>query len=907
MKQLLKELTDDNKRITLRSRYLLLRICCLLITAFIFAGFSIEYTQAASGLKIYDYTTKKQSTYNGKQPKVTLNGKSIGDASTPGILVNGIALLPYTDIFENSIIDAQCSYNEEKGTVSISKYDITIKMTIGSKKATLNGKTVTLPVAPMKLKYVDAKEVKVLVPSRYVAETLGLGYTWYEEKSTVAIEKKSIQLTFNDGDEFEYTGAQCSVTIDGKKVNLGSMPNIITNDTAMLRAKTVFADSKIDADYTYNKANSSVTLSKNGNKLVMTIGSNTAYLNNKQVKLDTAPILVKNCETGSSYVMVPGNFTANSLGYNYQWSNSTRTSIITSKKSSSGGSSNTDPELGDSGVVNETGTIIKQWKATDTSYGKSSGVHELNGAASTDSTGSIYAVSRDYNNDRLNEETFLLVTTAPFHKVNSSSSGNTITIQADQMGCTDQTYQVYGSSSNFVNLIKTSNNTEKNSTTIDFQLLQDNYQYDISMSEDGLILYVTVYMNAVTSAVVGTNSAGDYLTLTGLSPLKVTISEQTGVLYLDIPYTVSSLGNLYAEVTGTKYLKLLYTVSYPDKTQFVLQMNEGYTYYFMESDNQYTLILQTKGQTQEPGTPGSGNEDPETPVDIDKSQYEITIPKPESVIRSMITDEDYYFSNYFVIRIPGDYTGYFKEHTITHTSNVISSISVTANSKNETVIKIATTKLQGYEIASDNENIYINIGNPKDIYKNIVVLDPGHGGSAVGAQYNGSYEKDVNLKILYTVGKKYFNSDPSKLKVYYIRTTDVDMSLNDRAAFSKKVGADLFVSLHMNAGDSSASGTEVYYSKNNNSANSAGLTSSKLANAMLTNIVDEYGLKSRGVKSAAFVVIDRNTVPAILIELGFLSNKGDHAKLVDSTYQDIAAKTIYDTLLQVFEDYPTGR
>jgi N-acetylmuramoyl-L-alanine amidase len=216
--------------------------------------------------------------------------------------------------------------------------------------------------------------------------------------------------------------------------------------------------------------------------------------------------------------------------------------------------------------------------------------------------------------------------------------------------------------------------------------------------------------------------------------------------------------------------------------------------------------------------------------------------------------------------------------------------------------------LQGYEIFTDEDYIYVNVGNPRDIYKNIVVLDPGHGGTAPGAIYNDVKEKNLNFKILYEIGKNFFNSDPSKLKVYYTRETDVDISLADRAAFADKIGADLFVSLHMNANtNKSVYGTEVYYSNSNNKKNKAGLNSETLAKLFVNNISSSLKTNNRGTRAAQYTVVHKNTVPAVLIELGFMSNSSDFAKITDSSFQYNAAKAIYETLLQVFELYPTGR
>jgi len=79
-------------------------ICMTLIIAFLFANLTYVKSEAATGLKIYNETSKKEINYKDKQIKVTLNGKKISKDQTPGILENGIALLSYEDIFMNSNI-----------------------------------------------------------------------------------------------------------------------------------------------------------------------------------------------------------------------------------------------------------------------------------------------------------------------------------------------------------------------------------------------------------------------------------------------------------------------------------------------------------------------------------------------------------------------------------------------------------------------------------------------------------------------------------------------------------------------------------------------------------------------------------------------------------------------------------
>jgi len=945
----------------------LMAFCLLFVVFSLFTGFFAEDAYAAASFKIYDYSSGKTTLYDGIVPIVTLNGAKIGDDRAQGILVNGVALLPYDIIFEKSLIAADCSYDKSKESVTISKYGIKISLTVGSKKAVVNGKTVNLSVAPMKVKYVDSGLTKILVPSRFVSESLGLGYIWNSSQRTISIEKKTISLSYNNGAIFEYSNLQTRVSIDGVNIDLGKMPGIIVNNIAMLRAKRVFSDSAIAAEYSYNSKDKKITLKKGDRVLVMTIGSKTAYLNDKKIELENAPLLVTNHETGSSYVMVPGRSTAASLGYDYVWDKAASTSRISSKAStdSSGGASssnnsqgsdasnsntstnnpantagssgsnlnqgsnntggslsggnqngsNVAPELGDDGVYAGPSRLLYEWNANTLLY-NSNGVRKIAGSMSYNGiVGQVYYATYDSINRTANSDTFMFVSSLPFGDITSSSNAGVINISVKNFACVDQFYQLNESQSKMVNIITMYNNSGNNEAIIQLNVRTEDYQYDISMTDDKQILFVTVYKNAISKAQLGLDDAGDCIVLDSLAPVRAELTDYEGQIIVKLPYVVNALGDFSSGIEGAKFIRHINVSSADDATYILLTADPGYEYYFAEKDNKFILLLRPQGSIlgQSDSNPDDWTdlpdddyEEPETVIK-DKSSYEIVIPRPADVKRSMISDEDFYHDGYFVIRLKGDYTGFFGSNSIKQSSANIKEIKISLTNNGETEIRVYTTKLQGYRIATDSEAICVDMGEPREIYKNIVVLDPGHGGPANGAQYFGAKEKDINLTILYTIGKKYFNSDTSKLKVYYTRYRDVDMGLSERAAFTQKVGADLFVSLHMNAAAQSARGTEVFYSVKSNSPNKAGLNSQKLAEILNTRLCSILGTKNRGVKTENHTVTYKNTVPAVLIELGFMSNEEDFALLTDEQFQDKAARTIYETLLEVFEKYPTGR
>lgn len=859
-------------------------LCFLMITVSIIIGLTATKAEAATGLKIYNYNTKATSNYTGKQVKVTYNGAVISKSNTPGILVNGVAMQPYDDIFKSSGIAATCSYNTSKGTITISKSNKKIIMKIGSKSATVNGKTVKLSVAPIKMKYVAANKIKILVPSKLVSESLGLRSTWYSTKNTVAIVNPSLQISINNGATTSYTGAQAKATVNGKSINLTTMPNLLINGTTMVRARAVFADSTIKAGYNYDSAKKTITLKRDSKILVMTIGSKTALLNNVKKSMTEAPFLVTNKQTGKSYIMVPGSFTATSLGCSYAWSNATLTSAFTTT------ASNNDAELGDSGDPTETGVILNQWAEDKTKYSIATGIHELTQVNQITETGKISKVSHDTTNTKSNSETFLFESSTLLGNVTSSITGKKLTLQVNNTSCDDTTYQAQDMNSTLLNTITTTNKADTSGTTIELDLLKDNSQYDISYLADNKTLAVTVYTNTVISGVVGNNNDAEYLVLNGFDVLNATVAEASGSITITLPNCTNSLGDISADIQGSKYIKKVTSVTTAGNTQITLTMSGDYICTSKENGKQLTITLQPS----------------KIPVVKDTSKYEIVVPLPDGVKANMISDEDYYYNKYFVIRLQGNHKSYFTDHKITNTSGSVSGITTSLNSSGNTEIKISTTSIQGYSLSVDGQNLYINVGNPSEIYKNIVVLDPGHGGVATGTMKDRIIEKNLNFKILYTVGKKYFDKDPAKLKVYYTRVGDYNISLADRGAFAKKVGADLFVSLHMNSaiGSTSAKGTEVYYSAANNKANKSGLTSKMFASSMVSNLSGAIGASNRGVKEAAYVVIKNNTVPAILIELGFLTNSTDYSIVTNEKKQDLAVKSMYNTLLKLFEKYP---
>lgn len=179
----------------------------------------------------------------------------------------------------------------------------------------------------------------------------------------------------------------------------------------------------------------------------------------------------------------------------------------------------------------------------------------------------------------------------------------------------------------------------------------------------------------------------------------------------------------------------------------------------------------------------------------------------------------------------------------------------------------------------------------------VVVLDPGHGGSDSGAAANGLKEKDLTLKIA-----TYCKQELEKyngVKVYMTRSSDTYVSIDGRVNYAASVGADVFVSIHINsATNTGAAGAEVYY-PNNNYRPSLGTEGKNLASAIEKKLV-ALGLADRGVKIrnsgtgntyadgslADYYGVIRQSkqagFPGIIVEHAFISNASEAKKYLGS-------------------------
>jgi len=230
-------------------------------------------------------------------------------------------------------------------------------------------------------------------------------------------------------------------------------------------------------------------------------------------------------------------------------------------------------------------------------------------------------------------------------------------------------------------------------------------------------------------------------------------------------------------------------------------------------------------------------------------------------------------------------------------------------------------------------NLMVDLG-PMDVTRSIdvrtVVVDPGHGGSDVGTVgHNRTYEKNVNLEVAKRLKRLL---ERQGFGVVMTRDDDRHVALAERAEIANNAGGDCFISLHCNAWyNDGAKGVETYFLSPAKSdwsqsveatENQAGAqtddvdfivwelvqnrfisSSSDLAEVVQRSVSERLDVTDRGVRQAGFRVLVGAFMPAVLVEMGFLSNPGEERRLGRSSYQQDIAEAIAEAVVEFRDRY----
>lgn len=886
-----------------RRKTLIRRFCAGLILALLVSCLlpnTVRQTEAASGIRIYNNNTKQTTIYTGKQVKYQSNTRTVS-MEMPGIIIDNIALASYEELFQSEL-GLQCTYQSSSGRISISDGEHTISMQLGSKTATVDGKTLSMPVAPVKLRFVDYGIEKIYVPTRFISEHLGYSYVWVSTSATAKITK-TLSLSL-DGTSYYYNSALYRVRVEEELLDLGHLPAFSYHGVVLGRAKKIFET----AGCSFSQSDTGLVISVGDLSFSMNFGSKTAYLNGKKLILAEAAYLAKNEEKNVSYAVVPLEAVAELLGFELSYTETEQ--VFSLHKTSKTGSAVLTESVGivessASSADVEKDSLLFQWESKvafePVLEEASACVHTIS-TEQTENTYAFLGLARYWKQFQTGAETFFFETDGQFSYVESEQDDTgAIRVSVHHAGTLNAGIVNVGLP--LVNNYSISLDPD-NTVDLKFQVNSKNLRYSLSLLDENRTLCVTVYPNFLTKVSGHRQKNSDVIVLYGVQKEDLSLIEDNGMLHLTLPTTTNCTEDQFYQNTESRYLQYCLINQMTEGTRITVLMNAGQKYY-LYSDPEYVSVHFTDQETEETdqGILFSTDSDMTASLPDDR----LVIPLPDGITPAQVSDQDNYLSSNFVLSIKGNHVSFFKNNPPSNPYAMITGSSVYYNSSTDTTNLSFDTKLIcAYQYEFFNGYLIVNVARPNELYSKIVVLDAGHGGIDPGASRNKMKEKDLNYTILNQMAKAYFEN--SGIKVYYTRLSDVKIDLYKRADFASEVCADFFISLHMNANNStSVKGTQVYYSTSNNRKNAAGLNSMALAKTLVNNLSAALGTKNRGISTADFVVVKYNSVPAVLIELGFMTNEAELKNLSDPVFQKKAAKTIYDTVVQLFDAYPTGR
>ncbi len=675
----------------------------------------------------------------------------------------------------------------------------------------------------------------------------------------------NFKITY-DGKTYTYNKERVYLYVNSKQVENLPLEPIILNDYTLVPARESFE--KIGASVTWIKDTDQVQVVYKDMVVLMKINDNNATVNGQLFNMSIPPKLI------NSKTMIPVRFVSEAMGLTVNWDNNTRIINIS------------EPIVQD--TTTETTTI------TETTTQVQKADIEIEKIEMPDSDERTFSI---YSNKKIEK----------FQQVILEDGSVAIDIYNSYNSIKETNME---SITEFISNV-TIENKENNITRFIFKtkssVLNNNF-----LSEDGKILYVNFGGNPIKKIEAYNDGTNDILKLYGEFAPDVNISKNSTNDLINIEIKNSAIVNLTESIKEMKYIN---TLDYSKSTDILVNIEasikEDVSYSNKKEDNITVItigknISDTNNNNNSNNNTNNNNNNNNSNNNNITSSRQFKIEKKDNVSINInnIKHTDNYLNKKYILTFDKDITSLIDmgEHKVNN--DLVDNILV-ENVNGVTQMVINCKKITAINVTEDNKYIYINMLLPKEKYKNIVVIDPGHGGAAPGTSGNGLVEKDINLDIALRLDKLFEAN--SEVKAYFTRLEDVNPSFNDRTNMSNEVG-DMFISIHQNAsgnGGSGPNGTEVFYLNPNTS--DRGLTSKAMAEILQKTLLEQLNTLDRKIKTSNLIVLRNNKMPAVLCEIGFLSNPTEAARLGKPEFRQQVAQAIYDGTMEILEQYPSVR
>lgn len=644
---------------------------------------------------------------------------------------------------------------------------------------------------------------------------------------------------FYNGKHHAYAAKEVKIEIDGKAMVPKDMPAVIIDGRTMLPMRQIAQE--LGCEVNWNEAAKQIYVMRGSDIIVFTVDSKTGYENGKEFTMDV-PATIVNDRT-----MLPVRALADALHLNIKWDDPNRIVSIQS---------------GDTVVKDEP----KAPESGQTTAGTLTGI-QTPSAKDADQTFTIQAdgpMGR-YEKTFVDDQKIVL----DFYGAKSSLPG-----------------EITKTNSDIVTGIRTATheNNGDSFTRVVFDL-SGKKDYEVTQSADKKNITISFGKTTVDKISAVHSQNKDIITIggTGSFGASVAMTADPQKIIVTIPNCQSNLSDKINTDELQYVLDGKVDTSKGNTVELVLAVEDLVQYSYRE-ENQ-NLILEIYPTTLKN-------------MCYDKNANVLYLDKKEKIDTGSVKFEDHYLDGYFDVTLPGDYESDYGYGTYDVKGTVVENIEVSTKGGN-TTFRFKQNRISAYEVTDEGDSYAIRVKNPKEVCDKVLLLDAGHGGKDPGTSGNGMQEKNLNLTIAQKIAQKLQGSG---IKVYMTRDSDVYPENSTRAKTANDI-ADLMVSIHMNSGPETANGTETLYQVHAND-NGARLTSKQLAEILQGKVVSATGNTNRGAKLWTDVLIlNRTTVPSVIVEVIFITNTGDALKISNPAYQDQVAQAIADGIQEAVK-YP---
>ena len=693
-----------------------------------------------------------------------------------------------------------------------------------------------------------------------------------------------------DKNIYKYNDRVVTIEINGTEIKEADMPAIILDGRTLVPVREVFESKSIGASVEWNEPRQEVIIKYENKTIVLTINSKVAYVNNVPVELDVPAKIIRDTSKEYGKTMIPIRFVSEQMGYNVGWNESSyRVSLSDGEKNS-----NQPPKKDEAQE-----STLENIKSLPTQLFNS----PISWTSNVNQDSNTKAIINKEENEtttvnsiRYVETTnkFIISATSPITFFKFENLGDRFLVDVENaiwgvnsnVAFTNNTFVSAARSSQFSN--------DPMTTRIVFDYKAQGANFDVELSEDRTQIILSPIRNQITEIKLGQNNRGDYITVSGTSAPVVEISRLSNPnrIVIDLANADSLIGTRSEKALG-QYVKEIRTSQFTSNTTRIVLEVEGMPDFSISNLDSNTRMI----QLYVPSYKNISYENTSRPIiKLNKGVNSIPLNNVEY--------KDNYLNREYVVTLSGDYSELFGSGEIKINDTMIDTINVGKDSRGNTRFVIKGKTVYEYRLVKENNNLVLKGYKPRELYSQIVVIDTGHGGKDPGAVSGSAQEKALVLnKTLYL--KEHLDGNNS-IKTYYTRIDDTFLSLAERCRIANDVEADFLISIHNNSATSkTANGTETLYKPNKSNGI---LDSHSLAKIIQAEVLSAVGLNDRGLKARNdLYILNGPSMPSVIVEVGFMSNANDLAKITQASVQQKAAKAIYDGIVKTFSRFSTGR